>query len=633
LRILLVTTDYDLIDNAQRQTGHSIMSTTTFVGATDLLKQHDFDLVALGVPYCDLPDIEAAVKKRYKQVIRIRGKEFIIPGANAEKTAAAETPAAASRLPPAEPTKERPAPAPIQIQMQAQAPAQNRVQPQVTERQIKQPEIKQTGPSETDLQAQALPPKPEPQKQAEPVKTGPVREGGRPLSDLLQNCRQILLISQDRETIVAVREGPYGGKTTVAVSQASARQIMAGKQVDLVVFDLNETPTIDCSCPVYRLGTDITIRDLAELQKENPGGGLSAENPGLPAEPVSEKPSNTEQPEQIESKPNIAPEEKAKPEPEKPGKPATENPPDPAPETRNTVAAALADEGTPKPQRQPRGTEDDTLLDRDLFEYAIGPAPLIVSDGENSEQEDETAGILGQLTQTASRVSSVLGKAVKNVKVSGGKKQKIKKIYQHVIGITGTKGGLGRTTLALDLAREISRDASVLIIDLNFQAGGSDLSYLAGLPQVPNFLTFRNEKRLQDAVQWCGDITILQPPPCDVIQAKIEPSDIESAVREGAKEYDIIVLDLPAGDDMVSETARSLITTTVVLTAGSSTEINRLLKKVESWPRPVVVVHGKNEAKTEKHVGSVPCWLLPKRNSPDYKPVVMALGESIVSGR
>ncbi|KNZ70355.1 CobQ/CobB/MinD/ParA nucleotide binding domain protein [Thermincola ferriacetica] len=625
MKILLITNDYDLIGKAQ-QTEHSVISTTTISGATDLLKQHNFDMIALGVPYCDLPDIEAGFKKKYKKVIKIRGKDFIIPGD--DKAEASKTSEQQSLQPPAP----------------SRAGAQQ-VQTTVQPVQPKQPEARPPEQPRTVAQLQAAPQKPA----AEPVRTEPVTAGSKPPSDLLRSCRQILLISQNRETIVAVREGPHGGKTTVAVSQASAKQIMTGKPVDLVIFDLNETPAFDYGCPVIRLGTDIPVSDLSEPQeklREDNQEETWAEKPGGTSggKPVEEKSGTLTEP---------VPEKQAEPEPapvpEEPGAPAADNSV-PVPETRNTVAAALADEGPPKARTQPGQTESDILLDSDLFEYAVGPAPLVVGDDEEAGQADEGEGLLGhleRLTQTAKRqineitgtaakaggIGSILGGTVKNLRKPGKKQQKVKKIYQHVIGITGTKGGLGRTTLALDMAQELSRDASVLIIDLNFQAGGSDLSYLAGLPQVPNFLTFRSEKLLQEAVCWCGGISILQPPPCDALQAKLEPSDVEFAVGEAVRNYDVIIIDLPATEDAVCAAARQQVTATVIMTSGSMTEVNRLLKKVEQWPRPVVVVNGSNEAKAENHIQTATCWLLPKKNSSDYRSVVEALAESIITSR
>ncbi|NCI20805.1 hypothetical protein EJM73_06015 [Clostridium botulinum] len=76
--------------------------------------------------------------------------------------------------------------------------------------------------------------------------------------------------------------------------------------------------------------------------------------------------------------------------------------------------------------------------------------------------------------------------------------------------ITSEKGGIGKTTYIYNLINSIS---NTLFIDLNFQEGGSDLSFMLNLPQNPNITTFLLEKNFNKSVlSISNDNLILQAP-------------------------------------------------------------------------------------------------------------------------
>lgn len=164
--------------------------------------------------------------------------------------------------------------------------------------------------------------------------------------------------------------------------------------------------------------------------------------------------------------------------------------------------------------------------------------------------------------------------------MSKSKQTKVRK--QEVIAVFSVKGGTGKTTFVKELAENIAEDISVLIIDLNFQDGGSDLSYMLKLPILPHIGTYLKEKEhnhetlLKNLCQYKPNVYVLQAPPKVNLVNNIKPENIEEILKLARTKFEIIIFDLPNELNDIVKTAINNATKKVVVSTGLISEAKRI---------------------------------------------------------
>ena len=121
-------------------------------------------------------------------------------------------------------------------------------------------------------------------------------------------------------------------------------------------------------------------------------------------------------------------------------------------------------------------------------------------------------------------------------------------IKQKIIVLAKAKGGVGSTTISIFLS-SILKELSVLLIDLNFNEGGGDISYYLNIPKSPNILNFLNgyskEALDNSVIEVKENLHILQPPPTFEQSKKLELQDMYCITDIAKKKYHILIVDLP----------------------------------------------------------------------------------------
>lgn len=152
---------------------------------------------------------------------------------------------------------------------------------------------------------------------------------------------------------------------------------------------------------------------------------------------------------------------------------------------------------------------------------------------------------------------------------------------QEIVAVFSVKGGTGKTTFVKELAESLPQEVNVIIIDLNFQDGGSDLSYMLELPVLPHIGTYLKEKErrqetlLKNLCRYRSNIYILQAPPKTKLVANISVHDIEEILRFARSKFEVIIFDLPNNFNEITKTAIESSTKKVVIVDGLISEAKR----------------------------------------------------------
>jgi len=124
----------------------------------------------------------------------------------------------------------------------------------------------------------------------------------------------------------------------------------------------------------------------------------------------------------------------------------------------------------------------------------------------------------------------------------------IKTIKQKVIAVIKAKGGVGSTTISIFLST-LFKDLKTLIVDLNFNEGGSDMGYYLDIPKTPNLMVFAegfDRKAFSASIfNILGNLDIIQSPPTFLQSKIIDLKDIYNLTDIARKKYDLIIFDLP----------------------------------------------------------------------------------------
>lgn len=145
----------------------------------------------------------------------------------------------------------------------------------------------------------------------------------------------------------------------------------------------------------------------------------------------------------------------------------------------------------------------------------------------------------------------------------------VRVISQEVVSLWGAKGGVGRTTLAIQISRYLS-DFDVLLIDLNFKEGPGDINAILDLPTAPHIgklLEEKNDRRhgfMESLIKpKSGSFAIIQPPPTIDQSEQICPDDIIELIDQARRCFQIVIIDLPA--DLSPVTLEAIDLSTAVL--------------------------------------------------------------------
>ena len=185
-----------------------------------------------------------------------------------------------------------------------------------------------------------------------------------------------------------------------------------------------------------------------------------------------------------------------------------------------------------------------------------------------------------------------------------------------VLTIFGAKGGIGKTTIATNVAAALVQKTgqSVVLVDLDTRFG--DVAILMDVPADRSIadLAMPDEQIDREAVQSClfnhsSGVTILPAPIRPTDWQSIHPGHIEKTVAVLAATHDYVVLDTPGTfNDIVS---RALEMSTIVLLIAtmdlaSLKDTILALEMLRSWSFPAekvkVVVNHTNDAHTDARV-------------------------------
>ncbi|GAH99317.1 unnamed protein product [marine sediment metagenome] len=159
-----------------------------------------------------------------------------------------------------------------------------------------------------------------------------------------------------------------------------------------------------------------------------------------------------------------------------------------------------------------------------------------------------------------------------NLKINRKEEDRYKFIPQQIISFYSIQGGVGKTSMVFNFAWYIKDivDGKILIIDLNFCEGPSDLAVSLGLNLSPNLSIFI-EKITQgkdcfnkSVINLDNDkIDILQPPLSIYQSDKFSIDMLDSIIYSARNNYDIIIVDVPFRYDNVSLEMLNLSTTSI----------------------------------------------------------------------
>lgn len=145
-------------------------------------------------------------------------------------------------------------------------------------------------------------------------------------------------------------------------------------------------------------------------------------------------------------------------------------------------------------------------------------------------------------------------------------------LVQNVISIYSAQGGVGRTSTAIHLAKLLNK-LGVLLIDLNFAEGPSDISLYLQLPKLPHLSKFISN---QDSPRKAFNDTIInvkkhnfdviQTPPTLRQSDQFDATTLMNLVEIAKRRYGIIIADLPDNYDDITLEMLNLSSSVILMT-------------------------------------------------------------------
>lgn len=127
----------------------------------------------------------------------------------------------------------------------------------------------------------------------------------------------------------------------------------------------------------------------------------------------------------------------------------------------------------------------------------------------------------------------------------------IKFLTQKIVSIYSAKGGVGRTSIAIHLAKYLEKQ-NPLLLDLNFSQGPSDISFYLDLPKLPHLSNFmmdiENPERAfeNSIIKPKGyKFDVIQSPPTLRQSDNFSISTLITLIEVAKSKYGIIIFDLP----------------------------------------------------------------------------------------
>ncbi|MCL4386757.1 MAG: AAA family ATPase [Cyanobacteria bacterium] len=147
-------------------------------------------------------------------------------------------------------------------------------------------------------------------------------------------------------------------------------------------------------------------------------------------------------------------------------------------------------------------------------------------------------------------------------------------IKRHIISFYSVQGGAGKTSLAFNFAwllKNIS-NIKILLLDLNFSEGPSDLQISLNLPALPNLSVFMDlvsessEALRASIISPEGlNMDILQPPLSVSQSDKFNIDMLNCLIYTAGNIYNFVIVDVPCRYDNISLEMLNLSTITVVV--------------------------------------------------------------------
>ncbi|AFK85912.1 MULTISPECIES: AAA family ATPase [Thermoanaerobacterium] len=182
------------------------------------------------------------------------------------------------------------------------------------------------------------------------------------------------------------------------------------------------------------------------------------------------------------------------------------------------------------------------------------------------------------------------------------KGKEIRPLRQEVIAVYSFKGGVGKTTFVKVLFESLEKNIKVLVVDLNFRDGGSDLSFLLDLPVIPHIGMYLKEKTkesfFKNLIEYSTNISILQAPPKLSFVKDIKPEDVENIIKFARTKFDVIIFDLPYEFNEVVKAVLDGATKIVALSKGTEGEFARM----KEFPYEFLTIFAKPEKEFKRYV-------------------------------
>ena len=213
---------------------------------------------------------------------------------------------------------------------------------------------------------------------------------------------------------------------------------------------------------------------------------------------------------------------------------------------------------------------------KEIAEYINGytASELLITDLEKEKNTITRDIYLGRIDniEDLKRVLEIIDNL--NIKIDRKEENSYRFIPQQIISFYSIQGGVGKTSMVFNFSWYIKDivDGKILIIDLNFCEGPSDLAVSLDLNLSPNLSVFI-EKITQgkdcfnkSVINLDNDkIDILQPPLSIYQSDKFSIDMLDSIIYSARNNYDIIIADVPFRYDNVSLEMLNLSTTSILV--------------------------------------------------------------------
>ncbi|MDP9750310.1 AAA family ATPase [Thermoanaerobacter pentosaceus] len=174
--------------------------------------------------------------------------------------------------------------------------------------------------------------------------------------------------------------------------------------------------------------------------------------------------------------------------------------------------------------------------------------------------------------------------------------REVRIIRQEVVAVWSVKGGAGKTTLVKKLIDTIDKNIRMLVVDFNFQDGGSDLSFMLELPVIPHLGMYLKEKTresfFESLIRYKTNVSILQAPPKRSFTKNIVLNDVEEIIKFGRSAFDIIVFDLPNMLNEIIDTVLANSTKRIIVSSGLISEAKRIKELEDNF---IVVINSSSK--------------------------------------